>query len=102
MSLKEALGRVTAFSVLQQCIGTLCPRLLCQITSYLAPAREACEASLKRLGVNYIDLYYLHRKDPATPIEETMAELKVCLAMAGPGRGDPCHQIALHSFLRTD
>lgn len=40
--------------------------------------RQACEASLQRLGVDYIDLYYLHRVDPSTPIEETvgaMAEL---------------------------
>src|SRR3990172_4581847 len=40
--------------------------------------RSACEASLKRLGVAVIDLYYLHRVDPDTPIEETvgaMAEL---------------------------
>jgi aryl-alcohol dehydrogenase-like predicted oxidoreductase len=40
--------------------------------------KRACEASLKRLGVDYIDLYYQHRVDPATPIEETvgtMAEL---------------------------
>ncbi len=40
--------------------------------------RRACETSLKRLGVDYIDLYYQHRVDPATPIEETvgaMAEL---------------------------
>ena len=38
----------------------------------------ACEASLERLGVEVIDLYYQHRVDPATPIEETvgaMAEL---------------------------
>jgi aryl-alcohol dehydrogenase-like predicted oxidoreductase len=40
--------------------------------------REACDASLKRLGVDHIDLYYQHRVDPGTPIEETvgaMAEL---------------------------
>ncbi len=40
--------------------------------------RSACEASLKRLGVEVIDLYYQHRVDPQTPIEETigaMAEL---------------------------
>ena len=40
--------------------------------------KSACEASLKRLGVETIDLYYLHRVDPNTPIEETvgaMAEL---------------------------
>ncbi len=40
--------------------------------------RRACNASLERLGVDHIDLYYLHRVDPQTPIEETvgaMAEL---------------------------
>lgn len=40
--------------------------------------KQACEASLKRLGVDTIDLYYCHRVDPETPIEETvgaMAEL---------------------------
>ena len=40
--------------------------------------RSACEASLRRLGVDTIDLYYLHRVDPQTPIEDTvgaMAEL---------------------------
>ena len=35
--------------------------------------RAACEASLKRLQTEYIDLYYLHRLDPATPIEETVS-----------------------------
>src|SRR6187402_422250 len=40
--------------------------------------KAACEASLQRLGVDTIDLYFQHRVDPATPIEETvgaMAEL---------------------------
>jgi len=40
--------------------------------------RDACEASLERLGVETIDLYYQHRVDPETPIEDTvgaMAEL---------------------------
>ena len=40
--------------------------------------RASCEGSLRRLGVEVIDLYYLHRVDPSTPIEETvgaMAEL---------------------------
>ncbi|KAF5946088.1 hypothetical protein HYC85_016316 [Camellia sinensis] len=38
--------------------------------------RSCCEASLKRLGVDYIDLYYVHRIDTSVPIEETMGELK--------------------------
>lgn len=40
--------------------------------------QQACDASLQRLGVDYIDLYYQHRVDPQVPIEETvgaMAEL---------------------------
>jgi len=39
--------------------------------------RSACDASLKRLGVDHIDLYYQHRVDPNTPIEDTVG------AMAG-------------------
>ncbi|KAL5712498.1 hypothetical protein ACHQM5_014665 [Ranunculus cassubicifolius] len=38
--------------------------------------RECCEASLKRLDVDYIDLYYQHRVDQSVPIEDTMGELK--------------------------
>ncbi len=37
--------------------------------------RRSCEGSLKRLGVETIDLYYQHRVDPATPIEETVGAL---------------------------
>jgi aryl-alcohol dehydrogenase-like predicted oxidoreductase len=37
--------------------------------------RRACEASLKRLGVDTIDLYYQHRVDPDTPIEETVGAM---------------------------
>ncbi|KDP23654.1 hypothetical protein JCGZ_23487 [Jatropha curcas] len=39
-------------------------------------ARACCEASLKRLGVDYIDLYYQHRVDTSVLIEDTMSELK--------------------------
>ncbi|MEU3990002.1 aldo/keto reductase [Streptomyces platensis] len=48
------------------------------VDSSAAWVREACHASLRRLGTDRIDLYYLHRRDPAVPIEETvgaMAEL---------------------------
>ena len=37
--------------------------------------REACENSLKRLGIDHIDLYYIHRIESARPIEEPMTEL---------------------------
>jgi len=37
--------------------------------------QSSCEGSLKRLNIETIDLYYLHRKDPATPIEETVGAM---------------------------
>src|SRR5215471_16168770 len=37
--------------------------------------REACDASLKRLGVDVIDLYYQHRVDPSVPIEDTVGAM---------------------------
>jgi aryl-alcohol dehydrogenase-like predicted oxidoreductase len=37
--------------------------------------RNACDASLKRLGVDHVDLYQLHRVDPATPIEESVGAM---------------------------
>lgn len=68
--------------------------------------KESCEGSLKRLGVETIDLYYLHRVDPNTPIEETvgaMAQLVsegkvrfIGLSEAGPEtirRGNAVHPI---------
>src|SRR3954470_210130 len=37
--------------------------------------KAACDASLKRLGVDHIDLYYQHRVDPETPIEDTVGAM---------------------------
>ncbi|XP_004304746.1 PREDICTED: probable aldo-keto reductase 1 [Fragaria vesca subsp. vesca] len=49
-----------------------------QVTLNSSPeyVRSCCEASLKRLDVEYIDLYYQHRVDTSVPIEHTMEELK--------------------------
>jgi aryl-alcohol dehydrogenase-like predicted oxidoreductase len=73
-----------------------------------APAyvKQAAEASLKRLGVDHIDLYYQHRVDPNTPIEETVGALAelvqegkvryIGLSEASPGtlrRANAVHQI---------
>jgi aryl-alcohol dehydrogenase-like predicted oxidoreductase len=41
---------------------------------------EACEASLKRLGIEVIDLYYQHRVDPAVPVEETVGAMAKLVA----------------------
>jgi aryl-alcohol dehydrogenase-like predicted oxidoreductase len=42
--------------------------------------RAACDASLERLGVDSVDLYYLHRADPAVPIEETIGAMAQLVA----------------------
>ena len=42
--------------------------------------RRSCEESLRRLGVDHIDLYYQHRIDPATPVEESMLALSELVA----------------------
>jgi aryl-alcohol dehydrogenase-like predicted oxidoreductase len=68
--------------------------------------KQAAEASLKRLGTDYIDLYYQHRVDPDTPIEETVGALAelvqegkvryIGLSEAGPEtlrRANAVHQI---------
>lgn len=63
----------TKFGFVQRAIGTQE-----QVDGSPAYVREACERSLRRLGVEQIDVYYLHRVDQKVPIEETvgaMAEL---------------------------
>ena len=54
--------------------------------------RDACDGSLRRLGVDAIDLYYLHRVDPQTPVEETwraMAELVAAGKVRALGISEP-------------
>jgi len=50
------------------------------LDSSRANIRTAVEGSLTRLGTDYIDLYYQHRVDPTTPIEETVGELATLVA----------------------
>ena len=68
--------------------------------------RDCCDASLKRLGVEVIDLYYQHRVDPNTPIEETvgaMAELVEAgkvryLGLSEAAPGTIRRAVAVHSI----
>jgi aryl-alcohol dehydrogenase-like predicted oxidoreductase len=46
---------------------------------------QGCEASLKRLGVEAIDLYQIHRMDPNTPLEETLVALRLHAGPLQPG-----------------
>jgi aryl-alcohol dehydrogenase-like predicted oxidoreductase len=74
--------------------------------------RECCEASLRRLGVDHIDLYYQHRVDPTVAIEETvgaMAELVragkvryLGLSEAGPATIRRAHAVHPISALQTE
>jgi aryl-alcohol dehydrogenase-like predicted oxidoreductase len=74
--------------------------------------RAACDASLKRLGVDHIDLYYQHRVDPNTPIEDTvgaMAELVKAgkvkylgLSEASPATIRRAHQVHPITALQTE
>jgi aryl-alcohol dehydrogenase-like predicted oxidoreductase len=74
--------------------------------------RSACEASLKRLGLEAIDLYYQHRVDPNTPIEDTvgaMADLVragkiryIGLSEAGPQTIRRAHRVHPITALQTE
>jgi aryl-alcohol dehydrogenase-like predicted oxidoreductase len=74
--------------------------------------REACDASLGRLGVGYVDLYYQHRVDAAVPIEDTvgaMAELvaagkvrHIGLSEAGPQTIRRAHAVHPITALQTE
>jgi len=73
---------------------------------------RSIEGSLKRLGTDYVDLYYLHRVDPATPIEETvgaMAELvqqgtvrHIGLSEASPATIRRAHAVHPIAALQTE
>lgn len=70
--------RERAFVATKFGIGYNADRTKLTVDGSPANVRRAMEGSLKRLGMDHVDLYYLHRVDPDTPIEETvgaMAEL---------------------------
>src|SRR6202165_1578480 len=46
---------------------------------------QACQASLRRLGVDHVDLYYLHRVDPEVPIEDTVGAMAELVAQGKVG-----------------
>ncbi|MBA3615582.1 MAG: aldo/keto reductase [Rubrobacteraceae bacterium] len=74
--------------------------------------REACDASLSRLGIDHIDLYYQHRVDPETPIEETVGAMKelveagkvryLGLSEAGSGTIRKAHAVHPISALQSE
>jgi aryl-alcohol dehydrogenase-like predicted oxidoreductase len=63
--------------------------------------RSSCENSLKRLNVEVIDLYYLHRKDPDTPIEDTVGAMSQ-LVKEGKVRGIGLSEVNAYTLRRAD
>lgn len=63
-------------------------------------ARACCEASLKRLDTDYIDLYYLHRFDPQVPIEDTVGALAE-LVQAGKIRHIGLSEVSAETLRRA-
>src|SRR5215469_8821345 len=74
--------------------------------------RQACDASLKRLGVEHIDLYYQHRVDPDVAIEETIGAMKqlveqgkirhIGMSEAAPGTLRRAHKVHPIAALQTE
>ena len=74
--------------------------------------KSACDGSLKRLGVNYIDLYYQHRIDTSIPIEDTIGAMSdlvkegkvryIGLSEAGPNTIKRGHKVHPLSALQTE
>src|SRR5579883_1763573 len=74
--------------------------------------RQACERSLKRLGTDYIDLYYIHRVDPKVPIEETIGAMgdlvragkvrHIGICEAGPATIRRAHAVHRLSAVQTE
>ncbi|MEV7567460.1 aldo/keto reductase [Streptomyces tanashiensis] len=65
-----------------------------------AYVRQACDASLRRLGVDHIDLYYQHRVDPQVPIEETVGAMAE-LVQAGKVRHLGLSEAGAHTLRRA-
>ncbi len=77
-----------------------------------AEITRSCEASLQRLGIDVIDLFYLHRVDPKTPIEESVGAMArlvdagkvryLGLSEAGPGTIRRAHEVHPISALQSE
>src|ERR1035437_4433514 len=74
--------------------------------------KSSCDASLKRLGIDYIDLYYQHRIDTNTPIEDTVGAMSdlvkegkvryIGLSEAGPNTIKRAHEVHPLTALQTE
>ncbi len=108
-ALKGRRGEAVLATKFGNVVGADGARFICGTPHYV---KEACDRSLKRLGVEMIDLYYQHRVDPETPIEETvgaMADLVSAgkvrylgLSEAAPATIRRAHQVHPIAALQTE
>ncbi len=104
---RDEVVLATKFAIMREAGGAF--KGVCGRPEYV---RASCDASLQRLGMDHIDLYYQHRVDPAVPIEETvgaMAELVEAgkvrflgLSEAGPQTIRRAHAVHPISALQTE
>lgn len=69
---RDEVVLATKFGFRRAAAGDQVPNVVNGTPEY---AREAIDASLRRLGVDHVDLWYLHRRDPNVPIEETVGAM---------------------------
>lgn len=86
--------------VLATKFGFVIGSAMMQLDGSPANAKRALEGSLRRLGVDAVDLYYLHRKDPAVPIEESVGAMKE-LVQAGKVRFLGLSEVGVETIRRA-
>jgi aryl-alcohol dehydrogenase-like predicted oxidoreductase len=105
---RDGVILATKFGIVRE-PGNPAARNICGRPEYV---RSACEASLRRLGVDTIDLYYQHRVDPEIPIEETVGAMAglvsqgkvryLGLSEAAPATIRRAHKVHAISALQTE
>ena len=68
------------FARVRRVHGATASMLECKLPSPMTAAEiaQACDDSLRRLGTEFIDIYYLHKEDLATPLAETVRAIELC------------------------
>jgi aryl-alcohol dehydrogenase (NADP+) len=92
-------GKRDDFIVATKCFGPMGPRRW-QRGSSRKHVLEAIDASLRRLGTDYVDLYQLHGPDPSTPIDETLDALDT-IVRAGKARYVGCSNFLAYQVARA-
>jgi aryl-alcohol dehydrogenase-like predicted oxidoreductase len=92
-------GRRDEFVVATKCVGAMGPRPWDRGSSR-KHVLDAIDASLRRLGTDYVDLYQLHGPDPETPIDETLAALDAVVT-SGKARYVGCSNFLAYQVARA-